>query len=271
MFLSDSHTHSCCSPDGTDSILEMARAGRKAALTHMCITDHCDLLTLEGDPSYGYDWKPYKDAFHYAQNRLPQELDLARGLELGGAYENPDAARAVLAGEPRLDFVIGSVHNFRNMMDKKDFSYADYADRDVCLQALKDYLGSLEALIELPDCYDVLGHILYPLRYMNVKHGQEVSLAEDDNLAHLAVILRKVAEDGKGIEINTWRGQTVEDWEPILRLFKALGGEIVTVGSDAHCTGDVAKGVREAYKLMSACGFGYVAAFRGRKAQMKRL
>lgn len=272
MFIGDSHTHSNCSPDGENTILEMARAAKKmAGLDHICITDHCDLLSLEGDPTPHHDWKPFKDAFHYAQTRLPQELDLGRGLELGGAYEDPDAARAVIAGEERLDFIIGSVHNFKNMQDKKDFCYADYSDRPTCLKALGDYMDSLEALVPLTDCYDVLGHILYPLRYMNNKAGQNVSLAENDFLARLAVLLRALAESGKGIEINTWRGQTVAEWEPILKLFKTLGGEYVTVGSDAHCVGDVGKGIKEAYRLMGACGFGYVAVYHNRKPQMKRL
>lgn len=271
MFIGDSHTHSNCSPDGENTILEMARAGRKAGLNYICITDHCDLLSEEGHPTPGHDWATFKEAFHYAQNRLPQELDMGRGLELGGAYEDPVAARSVIAGEPRLDFIIGSVHNFRNMEDKKDFYNADYSNRGICLQALGDYLTSLEELADLTDCYDSLGHIIYPLRYMNNKYGQNISLAENDYFGHVAKILSKVADAGKAIEINTWRGQTVEEWEPILKLFKALGGEYVTVGSDAHNVGDIAKGVELSYRLMKACGFGYVAVYKNRKPVMKRL
>ncbi len=270
MFWGDTHTHSACSPDGVDAIAEMAQAAGRAGLTHLCVTDHCDLLSLEGAPTPHYDWTPYEDAFSAALEALPQGVELCRGVELGGAVEDPDAARAILALEPRLDFVIGSVHNFHRLMGKMDFYFADYTDKETCLQALDDYFDALGETAALTDCYDVLGHIIYPLRYMN-RTEPMVSLEEDGYLPRVEKVLRRVAQAGKGIEVNTWRGRSVAEWEPILRLFKALGGEVVTVGSDAHNVGDIGRGVQDAYRLMQVCGFDYVASFHGRKARMNRL
>lgn len=270
MFLGDTHTHSTCSPDGENTIQEMARAAGQAGLSCLCITDHCDLVSLEGAPTPRHDWRPYQDAFSAALEDLPQGLELCRGVELGGIPEDPEAARAILAGEPGLDFVIGSVHNFRRMMNKGDFYFGDYADKEACLQALDDYFHTLEETAALADCYDVLGHVTYPVRYMN-QVQRMVSLEADGYMPRLERILRQAAQAGKGIEVNTWRGRTVAEWEPVLRLYKAQGGEIVTVGSDAHRVGDVGKGVRDAYQLMKACGFGYVAVFHSRKARMIRL
>lgn len=271
MFLGDVHTHSLCSPDGHNTVAEMAQAASHVGLTHLCLTDHCDLITLQGEPSFTYDWAPYNAAVAEARANLPSGLDLAHGLELGEAYENPAAARAILSGAPGLDFVIGSVHNYRAMKGKTDFYYADYPDRDVCLRTLDDYLGSLEALVALPDCYDSLGHLIYPLRYINDRGPQPFSLLEGEFRDRSAAILRTVAQDGKAMEVNTWRGRTIEEWAPVLRLFKSLGGELVTVGSDSHTTRDVGKGVRAAYDLLAACGFDYVTVYHGRKAGMERL
>lgn len=250
---------------------EMARAARSSAgLTYLCITDHCDLLDLDGHPTPRYDWAPYRAALQEALDRLPQGLELGRGLELGSAYEDPRAARTVLAEAPELDFVIGSVHNFRALMGKQDFYNADYADRATCLRALEDYLTSLSALADLPDCYDALGHVLYPLRYMRAA-GQDISLEEGDLPDALAAVLRKVAQTGKALEINTWRGRTKGEWAPVLRLFRSLGGEYVTVGSDAHAANDVGKGVAESYQLMKVCGFDYVTVYRARRPEMERI
>lgn len=271
MFLGDTHTHSLCSPDGHNTVWEMARAASAAGLTHLCLTDHCDLVTLQGAPSYTYDWAPYNAAMADARAALPSGLDLAQGLELGEAYENPAAARAILAAQPQLDFVIGSVHNYRAMKGKTDFYYADYPDDDTCLRTLDDYLGSLEALVALPDCYDSLGHVIYPLRYINDRGPHPFSITEGTLGDRLTAILRTVAQDGKGIEVNTWRGRTIEEWAPILRLFRSLGGELVTVGSDSHTTQDMGKGIRDAYALLGACGFDYVTVYHGRKAGMERL
>lgn len=268
MFIGDLHTHSICSPDGAFPMLDMARSAREAGLTYLCLTDHCDLLDLSGAFTPHYDWDPCRQEFQAAMAQLPVGLELGHGVELGEAYEAPSAARAILAGEPELDSVIGSVHNFHAIMGRQDFYNADYQSAEMCHAALDDYLSSLEALAGLPDCYDTLAHILYPLRYM-CQAGQDVSLTQEDYPGRLEVILRKVAGAGKALEINTWRGQTVEEWEPLLRQFKALGGEYVTVGSDAHRTRDVGAGIREAYELMRTCGYRYTAVYKQRKPCME--
>lgn len=270
MFIGDLHTHSICSPDGAFPMADMARSAREAGLTYLCLTDHCDLLDLSGAFTPHYDWAPYQKEFQAAMDALPAGLELGRGLELGEAYEDPDAARAVLAGEPELDFVIGSVHNFHAMMDKQDFYNADYRDPKLCYAALVDYLDSMAALAKLPDCYDTLAHVLYPLRYMH-RSGQDISFARGDLPDRLAAVLTQVAQSGKALELNTWRGRTVEEWEPVLRLFLSVGGEYVTVGSDAHHVDDVGKGVLECYALMRECGLKYTAVYRKRKPMMEAI
>ena len=270
MFLGDLHTHSLCSPDGAFSMLDMAKAARDTGLTYLCITDHCDLLDLHGTFTPDFDWAPVAQAYHEALADLPKGLELGLGVELGEAYEAPDVARGILTRAPRLDFVIGSAHNFHGMLDKQDFYNADYTDLTLCHGALEDYLDSLNTLAGLTDCYDTLAHILYPLRYMH-KAGQDISLAQRDYPDRLEQILRQVAQAGKAVEVNTWRGRTIEEWEPILRQFKALGGEYVTVGSDAHRTPDVGKGVAPAYELLKHCGYRYTAVYRNRKPIMEAI
>ncbi len=270
MFLADLHTHSLCSPDGFVPMGEMAQAAHRAGLTGLCITDHCDLLDLHGAFTPDFDWGPVRAAYDQARAALPPGLELGLGVELGEAYEAPETARAILAQAPPLDFVIGSVHNFRTLEGKRDFYSADYRDLDLCHAALEDYLDTLCDLAGLTDCYDTLAHILYPLRYMR-QAGQEVDLAQRDYPERLGRALQRVAQAGKALEVNTWRGRTVEEWAPILRQFKALGGEYVTVGSDAHKPQDVGKGVAEAYALLRRCGFRYTAVYRNRKPRMEAI
>ncbi len=268
MFLGDVHTHSRCSPDGRFSMAEMARSAAEHGVSYLCLTDHCDLLDLNGVFTPHYDWSPCRADFYTALEDLPASVRLHRGVELGEAYEDPTAARAILDAAPELDFVIGSVHNFHAMMDKQDFYNADYSSDAMCHAALDDYLSSMALLVALDDCYDTLAHILYPLRYMR-QAGRDISLAQRDYPQRLEVILKTVAQQGKALEVNTWRGRTVAEWEPILRQFKAVGGEYVTVGSDSHDLDHIGAGVAEAYELMRACGFRYTAVFEGRKPRME--
>ena len=66
-------------------------------------------------------------------------------------------------------------------------------------------------------------------------------------------IMRLAIESGRGIEINTWKGRTLREWIPMLKDYKELGGEIITVGSDAHAPEPLGLGVKEAYGLMQDC------------------
>ena len=81
----------------------------------------------------------------------------------------------------------------------------------------------------------------------------------DSALGHIASTAR-----GRGIEVNTYRGRTLEAWREILVLYRDCGGEIVTVGSDAHIPAHVGRGIAQALELVKACGFPACAAYEKR-------
>ena len=262
MYLTDLHTHSRLSMDGEAPLEEMAQAAVQAGLSAFTVTDHCDLLDGSGRRCLNYDWAPALEQFERTRQAFPQ-LRLGLGLELGGAYVSPVHARAILAGAgDRLDFVIGSIHNYRECRGGGDFYYTRFTSPQLCHDALDDYFTSMEQLAALPDCYDVLGHIIYPLRYME-RDGQHITL--EGYYPRIEAILRTAIALGKGMEVNTCRGRTVAQWRPLLERYRALGGTILTVGSDAHRPGDVAKGVEEACQLIKSCGFSRIAVYEGRK------
>ena len=111
------------------------------------------------------------------------------------------------------------------------------------------------ALLAATDFYDVLAHLIYPLRYMQAP----VTLNRYQDA--IRAILRTAVEKGRGMEVNTCRGRTLEEWRPILALYRDCGGELVTVGSDAHTPADVGKGVRAACALLRECGFRRVCTY----------
>ena len=115
------------------------------------------------------------------------------------------------------------------------------------------------------DCYDVLGHIIYPLRYMNRRDGNHVAL--ERYLPQLRRIFTTVAARGRGIEVNTCRGETVEDWREVLTLYRDCGGKIVTLGSDAHAPADVGRGIPQAAALLKELGFD-LAVYEKRQAKL---
>ena len=170
MFLSDYHSHSLVSFDGEASMSAMARAALDAGLNELCITDHCDFLDQDGIPVRTYDWDKALDQFDEAEFfQYRDNFALRLGLELGMPHLDPAAAERICA-QPWLDFVLGSVHNLSPARGGGDFYYVDYSTAAACREALDDYFSSLSLLAE-SDFYDVLAHIIYPLRYMSPADG----------------------------------------------------------------------------------------------------
>ena len=194
----------------------------------------------------------YRDVaaqLHVTHGRYTLKL----GLELGMPHLNPPAAAAICA-RPEADFILGSVHNLSPERGGTDLFFLDFSTVQACYDALDDYFASL-ALLAATDFYDVLAHLIYPLRYMQAP----VTLNRYQDA--IRAILRTAVEKGRGMEVNTCRGRTLEEWRPILALYRDCGGELVTVGSDAHTPADVGKGVRAACALLRECGFRRVCTY----------
>lgn len=257
MYLTDYHTHSHLSPDGFVPLAEMAQAALSAGLSELCVTDHRDLLSEHGEPVTGYDWAPAVRQFHETLPQFEGRLKLKLGIEFGSGHLNPTVARTILS-QPELDFVIGSVHNMSPDTGGLDFYYVEYNSRSDCDAALDNYFDSMDKLART-GFYDVLGHIIYPLRYM---HGLG---SMDPYYDRICQLLATAARAGRGIEVNTYRGNTIAEWRPVLERWRDVGGELITVGSDAHRPEHVALGVREAYELIRDVGFRYVTVYEKRK------
>lgn len=262
MYLSDLHTHSILSPDGQAPLADMARAALRQGFSAMILTDHFDLLDGKGTRCLTFDWTESLEQFSQTAPAFQDRLTLGLGLELGSLHISPDHARAVLAGAgDTLDMVIGSLHNWREEKGGGEYYYTRFSTPEICAEALDDYFTSMEELVAYPDCYDVLGHIIYPLRYMR-RDGNPTTLTNYRD--RLAEILRQVIATGRAIEVNTCRGNTVRDWHDILLLYRDLGGTLVTTGSDAHFPEDVGKGIRESLALLQECGFTHVTHYTHR-------
>lgn len=250
MFLTDYHMHSLCSPDGSAPLAAMAQAALKAGLAEICLTDHCDLLDGYGKPDCSFTWAGVEEQLALARPLFAGRLPIRMGLELGEPWMAPDFA-AELCAHPELDFVIGSIHNLHASHGGQDFYYVHYDSEEICYTVLDSYFLCMEELVRM-DCLDVLAHIVYPLRYMNDRDGNHVSL--EPYYPRLAGIFRTLIARGKGIELNTTRGRQIDIWRPILALYKDCGGELVTLGSDAHTPEDVGKGIPAGAALLKEYG-----------------
>lgn len=276
--LIDLHTHTNFSPDAESSPEEMCERAMELGFKAYAITDHCDCNFWHTPEHYTDDVSGLNDLMMYGAGKYAQEsiaaqiklkekyagrLNLLCGIELGQPLQNIEKAEKIISN-PALDFIIGSHHQNRGM---DDFYYLQYDKMDTCeiYRLIDSYFCEMLDMCRWGK-FDVLGHLTYPLRYM-------CSVSID--LGIYEEIIREIfctlIKSGKGIEINSSGlrqkyGKTFPDIKYV-KLFKELGGEIITLGSDAHTAADIGKGIAASAEIAKAAGFRYIAYFKNRKPE----
>lgn len=266
MYHTDYHLHSRHSYDGHEAVMDICTAALERGQNEIAITDHLDILT--GKP---YDSILDVDAsfadIEQARERFAGRLVIKTGVELGQPQVNPEAAAAFFAAY-RPDFVIGSIHNMENDLDLCFYPWEE-------LDAASVYHRYLDWLTQLAGDYDfdVLGHLTYPLRYLFSARGLRLPL--DGYYDRFRALFRILIQRGKGIECNTSGFfQPIHDSLPpleLLKLYRECGGEIVTVGSDAHDLKDVSATIPLGEELLRQAGFRYLCTYTQRTASFHPL
>ncbi len=263
MYLADCHMHSLVSHDSDSARADMAASAVARGLDEICFTDHYDILDMDGSYNPAFDWTPARAEQQKAVAAWGDRIKLRYGIELGNVPADFAAGERALA-EPGLDFVICSVHNLSVAAGCLDLYDVHYADPAICYRHLDDYFHTMLQSAEWGN-FDVMGHIPYPLRYMRDRDGQAVTL--DCYQEQIRTILRRIIENGSGVEVNTknWSDRIAADYVALMTAYRELGGEIVTVGSDAHSPEYVGSHIPRVYDILRHLGFRYVAVYEGRK------
>lgn len=265
--MADYHLHTTVSPDGMNTMEELCDAALEKGLEELAFTDHFEIYT-PGFQGSKYSplgkftipyLKQYRERFEQCQKEYGEKITLKSGIELGQPHLDPAFAQEVLRVMD-FDFVLGSMHK----VDDIDFSERDHT----CGQNEALCRMNLENLYRLADegDFDCLAHLDLIKRYA-ARQGQRVSLLDYPD--ELEVILKRLIERGKGIEINTsgvrqGMGETIPAFK-ILSLYRKLGGEILTIGSDAHKAADLGADFDIACQMAKEAGFSALARYTRRQ------
>ena len=253
----DFHMHTDVSYDGKATASQMLKAAEIAGLRAICFTDHLDYDPLNKEHIMTFDTAAYNAAYNDISHPY---IKVCRGMEFGMLPDNAQTLKADL-GRSHFDFVIGSVH----FVDGLDI-YLDAFWKDMTIDCAEErFLEETLACVKAHEDFDVLGHLTYITKARSNPVKRPMVYSQYREL--FDEILRTLAQKGKGIEINT-SGMNVAGVylpsEEYLRRFKELGGEIVTVGSDAHDAFRVGQYCREACQIVGNI-FGHVCTFEDRK------
>lgn len=268
MYLADYHVHSTCSPDGHQTMAQAAQAAVAAGLQELCFTNHVDTVTWGSyQPVHHHDWPSERSQLQEAQALWGDRITLRLGAELGEAPLSFARAEELLAGQ-ELDFVIGSIHLAGKKFDYMDLYNIEKGPKTYYDSVIHSYLDEVMALARWGR-FQVLGHLTLPLRYINEHWGEQVSFAA--HMDRVEELLRLLIDRGIGIECNTNRGNEPLPGAEILRLYRRLGGEIITLGSDAHRPEDVGCCIARRQQLLRDCGFRYFTTFAQGRPQFRPL
>lgn len=259
----DFHMHSRVSFDGHDTGEALANAALAAGLKEICFTDHLDYDPLGTMGVLAFDTAAYNAEYDHLE--LPG-LKIRRGMEFGLARDNQAQFQEDLKRRP-FDFVLGSIH----FVDDQDVYFEEFWQGKTVWEAERRYLEETLACVAVHDDFDVLAHLTYIGKTSAHPAPRCVPYAEHREL--IDEILRILVQKGKGLEMNTSGVDRCGGFLPTadyFRRFKELGGEIVTVGSDAHRCDRVGQYSHQACALLQDI-FGYVCTFEGRKPIFHKL
>lgn len=265
----DCHMHSSFSADSDTSMEEMIQKAIDCGLSGICFTEHLDPDYPETPDhiDFSLDIPSYQEKLYALKDTYRNQLDIRFGIELGLQTHLEDYFHNLLEETP-FDFVIGSSH----VVHGYDPYYQDFFRNRREFSAYMEYFESILENIAFFSEMDVYGHIDYVVRYGPNKN-REYSYSRYRDI--LDEILRRLISKGIGIELNTG-GYHYGLGEPnpctaIIRRYRQLGGEIITIGADAHTPDKIAFSFDKAAKVLRQCGFSYYTVFRNRKPQFIRL
>ena len=275
MIPTDYHLHSTHSADGEASVLDMCEAALAKGLREICFTEHVDFD--RSDPAYGHlDWAAYTASVAEARSRYAGRLVVRQGVEFDFRRAYGAEPGEFLAGRD-LDFAIGSVHSAAGCQIHrlwKDRPPGSARAEPCCAGAkpgldmrtlLAEYFAETEALVASGRC-QTIGHFDYIYKQLP---DLVAGVRDDWYWRSVERILSGCIAAGVAIELNTHhvldRGAAMAADIEILRRYQALGGRLLTVGSDAHRPGDVAHAFPEAEVMLREVGFDAVTGYaRGR-------
>ena len=260
----DFHLHTAFSADCEVPAEEMVKTAVKNGLDILCLTDHMDMDFPYPKVVFDLDTDAYYKEYLRLRDLYQKQLDLRFGVELG-LQEHLGKEHANYVNQYPFDFIIGSLH----LVNRIDPWYPDYFEGRSDEEAFTEYFQALYDNVRAFHDYDVLGHLDYIVRYSPNKNAN-YSYEKYKDL--IDPTLELIVSQGIGLEVNTGSiksGLDATNPVPeILTRYRQLGGDIITLGSDAHNPKYVGFHLKEMQTLLKSLGFTHFTVFKDRKPQM---
>lgn len=257
----DYHMHTSFSKDAHTQPEEMIEAAIQKGLQTICITDHMDKDVMIRGEEFIFDTDLYFEKIQDLQQKYKGKIEVLIGVEVGMQPHLSEYFKEYTRKYP-FDFVLGSVH----VIGGVDPYYPEFFEGKTDTQAFREMLDETIENIQLYSDYDSLGHLDYIVRY---GRNREKEYSYEKFKEQIDFILKFLIENGKGLEVNTaglkYGLPFAHPHPDIIKRYVELGGEIITLGSDAHKPEHVAYDFEKVKPLLQECGVKYLTKFKSRK------
>lgn len=264
--LCDYHVHTHYSDDSAYEMEDVVKDALAKDMKEICFTDHVDygikcdwdsgekIEYRDGMALANVDYPKYDEEIRYLQKKYP-EINIKMGMEFGMQVHTIPLYQKLFQKYP-FDFIILSCHQ----VEDKEFWTQDFQRGKTQDQYQQRYFEEILNVIQKYKNYSVLGHLDLIKRY---DENGDYPFDKIKNI--ITKILKQVIQDGKGIEINTSSHRYgLKDLTPcsdILKLYKDLGGTIITIGSDSHQKEHLGAYIEDTKIVLKELGFEYYCTF----------
>lgn len=265
--LTDYHVHCEFSDDSVYPMEDVVRDAIGLGLEEICFTDHVDygikvdwdsgeeIQWRNGEPFANVDYPRYFAGIAALQEKYGDRIRIRRGLELGVQSHTIDAYNRLTAKYP-LDFAILSIHQVYD----QEFWNGEFQEGRTQREYNEEYYREMLRVVQSFKHYSVLRHMDLIVRY------DKAGVYPFEKVKDLITeILKVVIADGKGIELNTSSVRYgLSDTQPsrdILRLYRELGGRIITLGSDSHRPDHLGAHIASSMELLKELGYEAFCTF----------
>lgn len=260
MIISDCHNHTSFSADSDASGESMIEQAISLGLSYLCITDHMDPETNYPALNFSFNLQKYFQKHQEWKDRYGQQICLLTGIELGLQPHIGSTLSEILSAGA-FDFVIGSAH----VCDGIDSSLPEYWTGKSETAATRRYFEYILECIQAFDDIDTLGHLDYIVRYGPTKaenYSYQIYREIIDE------ILKTLISKNIGLELNTaglkYGLGFAHPHLDVLKRYRELGGELLTIGSDGHRPEHLAYDFQKVPEILQAAGFSHYTIFRNR-------
>jgi histidinol-phosphatase (PHP family) len=261
----DYHIHTTMCGHATGSMDELVQNAIEKGFAEIGIADHLPLL-YTGDPylSMAPNELPlYVERVLGLKEKYSGYIEIRLGIEADYHLPTMEERLEMLDAHP-FDYVIGSVHIIGDWIFDDPRYVERYREIDLD-DFYHRYLLTEQEMVST-GLFDIVGH-----PDLVKKFGDR---ATSDLAPVYRGLLQKIKDSGACYEVNTaglrWPVGEMYPEPSFVRLGAELGVP-VTVGSDAHCPGDVGRDFDTAIALLRGAGYRETAWFKERRMSLRPL